>query len=407
MEIRHILSSLKRNNALSILIVLQISITLVMVSNSVFITLDVLKGWRQPTGLKEQNLVWVYNQFYDPNLNLEDQIQRDLQDIKNLPGVMSVTTTLEVPFESVSSFRWVFDSDKENAARYQISLLDLDENGRGVLDVELIEGRWYSPNEIAYGDISTVTLPSVVLISETLASEVFPGESALGKTIYLQPNGLEGAEVIGVYRDFMGGDTAVYREVPYNTVIRPMRAWGQDYTTNYLIKTEPGAAAGLLDHIEEALYGTRGRYIVFTEVLTRTLKRLYDGRTSFAFTMLGVSAICILITALGIIGLVGLSVSQRYKQIGTRRALGATKWQVVRYFLVENSVLTSIGLVIGFILSYGLNYILATEFNNPSLIEVEYWLVIALTLWLINLLAARIPAKRAADIDPAIVTRTV
>jgi putative ABC transport system permease protein len=377
-----------------------------MVSNSVFITLEVLKGWRQPTGLNEENLIWVYNQFYDPNLNLEDQIQRDLKDINSLPGVMSATTTLEVPFESVSSFRWAFDSGKEDAARYQISLLDFDDHGKDVLNVELIEGRWYLPTEVAYGDISSITFPSVVLMSETLASTMFQNESALGKTVYLQPNGLEGAEVIGIYKDFMGGDTAVYRDVPYNTVIRPMRAWGQDYTTNYLIKAEPGAASGLLDHIEEALYGTRGRYIVFTEVLTRTLKRLYDGRTSFAFTMLGVSAICMIITSLGIIGLVSLSVSQRYKQIGTKRALGATKWQVIQYFLLENTVLTSIGLMLGFILSYGLNYVLATQFNNPSLIELKYWLLIALVLWLINLLAASIPAKRAANIDPAIVTRS-
>lgn len=406
MELKHILASFRRNNAVSILIILQISITLVMVSNSVFITLEVLKGWRQPTGLNEENLIWVYNQFYDPNLNLEDQIQRDLKDINSLPGVMSATTTLEVPFESVSSFRWAFDSGKEDAARYQISLLDFDDHGKDVLNVELIEGRWYLPTEVAYGDISSITFPSVVLMSETLASTMFQNESALGKTVYLQPNGLEGAEVIGIYKDFMGGDTAVYRDVPYNTVIRPMRAWGQDYTTNYLIKAEPGAASGLLDHIEEALYGTRGRYIVFTEVLTRTLKRLYDGRTSFAFTMLGVSAICMIITSLGIIGLVSLSVSQRYKQIGTKRALGATKWQVIQYFLLENTVLTSIGLMLGFILSYGLNYVLATQFNNPSLIELKYWLLIALVLWLINLLAASIPAKRAANIDPAIVTRS-
>jgi putative ABC transport system permease protein len=57
-------------------------------------------------------------------------------------------------------------------------------------------------------------------------------------------------------------------------------------------------------------------------------------------------------------------------------------------------------------LSYVLNYILATQFNNPSLIELKYWLLIASILWLLNLLAARVPAKRAADIDPAIVTRS-
>lgn len=406
MELKHILASLRKNNALAILIVLQISITLVMVSNSVFITMEVLKGWLKPTGLQEQNLVWVNNQFYDPDLDLEEQILRDLQDLRDLPGVINVTTTVEVPFESSTSFRWTFDSAREDAARYQISLLDLDENGQSVLDVDVLEGRWYLPTEIAYGDIETIAHPAVVLISETLANTMYPDESALGKNLFLQPNGREGAKVIGVYKDFMGGDTAVYRDVPYASVIRPMRAWGKDYTTNYLLKTEPGAAPGLLELIEEKLYETRGRYIFLTEVLTRTLKRLYDGRTSFAFTMLGMSAIGILITALGIIGLVGLSISQRQKQIGTRRALGASKWQVVRYFLIENSILTLFGLAVGLLLSYAMNYILATRFNNPGLIELHYWLVIGGTLWMINLLAARVPAKRAADVDPAIVTRS-
>lgn len=406
MEFKHILASLKRNNALAILIVLQISITLVMVSNSVFITLDVLKGWLKPTGLQQENMVWVWNQFYDPKLNIEEQIRRDLERLKQLPGVMEVTTTIEVPFESTSSFRWTFDSEQQDATRFPISLFDFDEHGPKVVDAELLEGRWYRPNEVAYGEISEITYPAVVLISETLANVMYPEESALGKTLYLQPNGNEGAKVIGVYKDIMGGDSAVYRDIPYQTVIRPMRAWGHEYGTNYLLKTEPGAADGLLDPIKDILYDTRGRYIVITEVLTRALKRLYDGRTSFAFTMLGMSAIGILITALGIIGLVGLSISQRHKQIGTRRALGATKWQVVRYFMVENSILTAIGLAIGLLLSYVMNYILATQFNNPGLIEFHYWLVIGGALWLVNLLAVRVPAKKAADIDPAIVTRS-
>lgn len=406
MEIKHIFLALKRNNVLGILIVLQIALTLMMVSNSIFITLKVLEGWLTPTGLDQENMVVAWNKFYDPQMNMRAQIEEDLKTLRELPGVAQVTPVVEAPFESSISFRFSFDSAQQDAQRYPISLLDMDHNGKEVLNAELLAGRWFRPEEVAYGHISDIVNPPVVLISETLAKVMYPDGNALGQTLYLASEGREGAEIIGIYKDFMGGDMAVYRRVPYQTVIRPQVAWGVDYVTNYLIRTEAGAAPGLLDIVETTLYETRGRYIASTEVLTRTHKRLYDGRSSFAFTMLGISLIGIVITSLGIIGLVGLSISQRQKQIGTRRALGATRWQVIRYFLIENSLLTFVGLALGLLLSYGLNYILVTEYNNEGLIKWHYWIWIGLGLWAVNLIATRVPAQRAARIDPAIVTRT-
>lgn len=406
MEIKHILSALKRNNVIGILIVLQIAVTLMIVSNSFFITMGVLQGWLTPTNVKAENLVAVWNRFYDPTLNLEQQVREDVEKLNAIPGVIAATTTVEAPFESSSYFRFAMTDDSETAQRHNISLFDMNMSAKEILDVELLEGRWYREDELMRGHIDSITFPSVVLVSETLATLLFPSEPALGKTIYLNLNGQEGAQIIGIYKDFMGGDNVAYRQIPYQTAIRPMVAWGELHRTNYLIKTEQGMAPGLLDIIEETLYESEGRYVTQTEVLTRTHKRLYDGRSSFAFTMLTISLIGIVITAMGIVGLVGLSVSQRTRQIGTRRALGATRWQVVRYFLIENSILTLLGVLLGLVLSYGLNYILATEFRNPGLIKLHYWIFLALLMWVVNMLATRIPAAKAAKVDPAIVTRT-
>lgn len=406
MEIKHILSALKRNNAIGILIVLQIAVTLMIVSNSVFITMGVLQGWLTPTHLKSENIVAVWNRFYDPTINLEQQVREDIEKLNAIPGVIAATTTVEAPFESSAYFRFIMTEDSETAQRHNVSLFDFNMSGQEILDVELLEGRWYREDELMRGHIDSITFPSVVLLSETMARVLFPDESALGKTVYLNLNGQEGAQVIGIYKDFMAGDNVVYRQLPYQSAIRPMIAWGEERRTNYLMKVEPGAAPGLLDRIEETLYESKGRYITQTEALTRTHKRLYDGRSSFAFTMLAISFIGIAITAMGIVGLVGLSVSQRTRQIGTRRALGATRWQVVRYFLIENSILTLLGIGLGLVLSYGLNYILATEFRNPGLIKFHYWIFLALLIWGVNMVATRIPAARAAKVDPAIVTRT-
>jgi len=406
LEIKHILSALKRNNAIAILIVLQIGITMMIVSNSVFITMDVLQGWLLPTKLKEHNLVAVWNRFYDPELDLELQIRDDVAKLNAIPGVVAATSTVEAPFESSAYFRFAVSDTSEKAQRHVVSLFDLNEDGQEILDIQILEGRRYRADEVVRGNIEELSFPPVVLLSETMAKVMFPEESALGKMVYFDTNGTQGAEVIGVYRDFMGGDSSVYERVPYQTAIRPMVAWGERHRTNYLIKTEEGMAPQLLDAIESVLYESDGRYVSQTEVLTRTHKRLYDGRSSFAFTMLAISFIGLMITAMGIVGLVGLSVSQRTRQIGTRRALGATKWQVVRYFLIENSILTFLGLAIGLLFSYGLNYILATEFRNPGLIKFHYWWLIGLVIWAVIMLATRIPARRAAEIEPAIVTRT-
>jgi putative ABC transport system permease protein len=161
----------------------------------------------------------------------------------------------------------------------------------------------------------------------------------------------------------------------------------------------------ILQTIKDVLYEQPGRHVRSVEFAARAKKRLWDGRSSFAFTMLGISFIGLCITAMGIVGLVTFSVSLRKKEIGTKRALGATKWQIIRYFLIENSILTFIGMAFGILLSLYLNFILVDRFNNGGLIQFDYCFYIACFIWSICLFAVYFPAKKAANIAPAIVTR--
>ena len=112
------------------------------------------------------------------------------------------------------------------------------------------------------------------------------------------------------------------------------------------------------------------------------------------------------VTSLGIVGLTSSSVTQRIRQIGTRRALGATKVDILRYFLIENWIITGFGLVFGVGLTYGLNYALVKIADVP---KMDTGLLIAgvLMLWLTGVLAALVPAIRATSVAPEIATRTV
>jgi putative ABC transport system permease protein len=121
--------------------------------------------------------------------------------------------------------------------------------------------------------------------------------------------------------------------------------------------------------------------------------------------LLIVSALLLLVTALGIVGLASFWVQQRTKQIGIRRALGATKGQILRYFQTENFLLATIGIIVGMLLAYLLNQWLMGRYELPRL-PLLYLPVGAAALWLLGQLAVFGPARRAAAIPPAVATRS-
>ncbi len=113
----------------------------------------------------------------------------------------------------------------------------------------------------------------------------------------------------------------------------------------------------------------------------------------------------LLVTALGIIGLASFWVQQRVRQIGVRRALGATKAQILYYFQTENFLLVTIGIVLGMLLAFALNQLLMSKYELPRL-PLLYLPIGAVVLWLLGQLAVLWPARRAAAVPPAIATRS-
>ena len=119
-----------------------------------------------------------------------------------------------------------------------------------------------------------------------------------------------------------------------------------------------------------------------------------------------VTALILAITALGIVGLASFSVRQRTKQIGTRRALGARRSDIVRYFVTENWLITTIGVVLGSVFAVALNYWLVQLYDLPHI--AWYYIPVGIIgLWVLGLLAVLGPALKAAAIPPAIATRNV
>ncbi len=98
--------------------------------------------------------------------------------------------------------------------------------------------------------------------------------------------------------------------------------------------------------------------------------------------------------------------AQRRRQIGVRRALGATRGHILRYFQTENFLLATIGIVIGMALAYGINVFLMSKYELPRL-PGFYLPIGAVALWLIGQAAVLGPAMRAAAVPPVVATRSV
>lgn len=404
MQIKQVLSTINRNKGTSLLLILQVALTLMIVANTVFESLVSLQAWNQPTYLKEQELISVRYQVFDASIDVAAMVEQDKQRLMNIDGISEVVLTSEIPLDSLrNNVHDIYLDSAEDAKRYQIEWFDSSEKLLPMLAAKMVEGRNFYASEIVRGDrLNTTDGISSVMISEAFAKYAFPGESALDKTIWLSQNN-EPAKVIGVYSDWLAGEALDN----YHTMIRPKVVWGHGTQLNYFIQSDLTVTQPMLDKIADALYQTRGRYVSVVEALSRPKKRMYDGRLSHAFTMTGISLLAILITGLGVTGLISFSVNQRKKQIGIRRALGGTKRQIVNFFILEVSLLTLMGVLLGVVLMFVWNYVLVDSAGGTGTIEWMPLLIIICGIYLVNLIASWLPSRRAAQIDPAIVTRGV
>jgi putative ABC transport system permease protein len=148
------------------------------------------------------------------------------------------------------------------------------------------------------------------------------------------------------------------------------------------------------------------RIVLSKDTLDDIRSDFFQNDRAMAGILVGVIAALLIVTALGIVGLASFWVAQRRRTIGVRRALGATRRNILNYFQTENFLLATIGIVLGMVLAYGINLFLMTRYELPRLPGM-YFPMGAIALWLIGQLAVLGPALRAAAVPPVVATRSV
>ena len=403
MDIRPILSSLRRHKTAAALIALQIALTCAIVSNAVFLISERVSDLRAPTGIDEAGLLRVMAVGIGRDANPIAVTREDLTAIRAIPGVISATVGSQLPLDNSSWNTGVnLSPDQQrptlNAAMYMGGPELFD-----TLGLTLASGSELDPDAFLTFDEDRGfqgLSPSSVLITRELAERAFPGEDAVGRDIYLLDDPIRVVGVVERLRrpNVIEGDSAYSLILPLEL---PYTMGG-----NYLVRTTPERSQEVLDAVVATLSAnSSGRIILRQDTFQDVRDRYYAQDRTMVWLLVVVCLALLVVTALGIIGLASCRVQQRTRQIGVRRALGATRGQILRYFQTENFLLTTAGIALGMMLAFALNQFLMGRYELPRL-PLAYLPIGAIALWLLGQLAVLGPARRAASVSPAIATRS-
>jgi putative ABC transport system permease protein len=405
-ELCIILKSLRRNKIGAVVIAVQIGVTLAILSNALFIIQQRLADTHRPSGVDEANIFMLRNQWVGEPKDLPARLRTDLDTLRGLGGVVDAYASNSVPLSNGGDSEGLGRNPDDVEATALTAVYYGDEHALATLGVKLIAGRNFQSDEIIARDSYNQHIPpSAVIITRALAEKLFPHESPLGKPVYISFD-KHAVPVVGVIdRLQVPWSTGWGSEFFYNSILMPYR-WSVLYTT-YVIRTKPGQLAAVMKTVQKTLIDLdRQRVLTKVEPLSVARVDSYKDSHGLAVILETVCVALLLVTGFGIVGLTSYWVAQRRRQIGIRRALGASRQAIVRYFQAENLLIAASGTVLGVILAIAANLWMVTSFEMQRL-NPAYALAGALAVLGLGQLAVLWPALRAASIPPALATRGV
>ena len=413
MEIRPILSALLRSKTGAILVALQVAISLAILANALHIVNLRQAVAARPSGLADESALFYIEVRHLREGDHNEQIATQKAEtaiLRAVGGVTSVASSNQMPMSN-SGWTTSVAADRRQVqpsapASYYFSADSLIQTW----GLKLVEGRDFRPDEVIDADGNKdddSTNPKAVIVTRALAAKVWPGAaSVVGKTLYSGTGEkATGAPVVGVVERLQTQNASVKERGEYSTIV-PMRLTSGGFGSLYTLRVEPGQRERVMKEAEVALRrASPSPVILKAKTVANDRKARYRADKALSWMLVTVSVLLLLITASGIVGMASLWVTQRRKQIGVRRALGARRVDILRYFITENFMITSAGVIAGVLLAIGLNQLLVSQLEMARL-PLEYLMAGAGVFWALGVLAVYGPAWRAATISPATATRS-
>lgn len=274
-----------------------------------------------------------------------------------------------------------------------------DEGFTEIMGGELVLGRWFTRTETRSG-------ANVVVLDETHARRLFGLVNPLGRTVSV---GGRPAEVIGLYAPAKNIFTPPGAD---NGAIIPFRTMDQQYdidkTNAMFIPVKPRQGVTVEDAQEAVTVALRERrglrpaqQNTFDLITQDQILDLFSQLTgAFFLVMVSLSSVALLVGGIGVMAIMMVSVTSRTREIGLRKAVGATRRDIMLQFLVESATLTAIGGVLGIIAGLGLGQLAGLAINATGTTPWNQTVVAVVVSIVIGIVFGMIPARRAARLDP-------
>ena len=346
------------------------------------------------TGLDPTHLATLQVSASDPAYSKDPQLVALEQRLQNalsaIPGVQTVGFTSRLPLGNGngSTIFSITGAPPDNLRR-EAPFRQVSPGYFAALQSRLIEGRWFT-------DTDDASHPRVVIINQQMARQYFPGENPVGKQITTM--GSINMQVAGVVNDIQEGQL----DAPPRAVIYLPYAQLPSRYLSVLLRASQDEAS-LLAPATNAIHSIdRGLAISHPSTMA---ERIHDSPSaalhrSSAWIVGGFAALALLLSVVGLYGVIAYSVSRRTREIGVRMALGAQRSAVYRLILHEAARLAVIGIAAGMLCALA-----ATTLLRSLLFRVQTWdlttlAAVALVLGSAALLASFLPAHRAASVNP-------
>ncbi|MEM7220792.1 MAG: FtsX-like permease family protein [Pseudomonadota bacterium] len=404
MHLGPLLRALMRNLTGALLIAAQIAFTLAVCINAYVMIEERLNLAARASGIVEDELFHLTTTVYGDGLTGLPMITEDLAAIRETPGVVDAVQMNAIP---LSGSGWSMGLQTEPGADADgtgVAVYMVDQHGISTLGVELIAGRDFREEEVRIRRPGDVTWPDNAILTRSAVETLFPDDpvaDVAGRNVFI--NNDHPMKIVGIIDKLQApwsGSQLVER-----SILVPER---MDFGSSHILVRAQAAERDRLIPVVEDVLAARGaeRLVRNVRSMTETRQRSYQIDVGLTRVLQIVMIALLVITALGILGLTSFNVRRRTKQIGTRRALGATRGDVVAHFLAENMLIAAIGVVLGVLLAVAFNLWLVEALGFPK-IAWTHVAVGALALFVLSQIATLAPAYRASSISPAVATRTV